>query len=117
MTDLLPVWQITQGLPFALEMRVLDGPDELETPLENWLDYTATFKIADDVKAESILSGTASIIADGYLTISLSEAQTATLVFDDDRTVIGQAQVTITDDEGETAFVLQAPVRLTRSMK
>lgn len=113
----LPTITIEQGLTFFQEYRLLDGPEEDELALPNWLQYTATFSIAKTLADAPIYAGAVTILADGYMTIEISPTDTAAMEFDRAGHVVGIAEIDLADELGEPAFKLQAPVRLIRSMK
>ena len=116
--DILPVWQITQGISFYFEALTVDDYPVPDSPIADWADHTAAVKIYETLDADPFWTGTAVCTADGYLTLTIAQATTAT--FTTGRRIGGslaaEAQITITDPTGQVVMIWQAPVQIFRSL-
>ena len=110
---ILPPWQITQGVGFFQEYRLLDDPVD-EVPLVDFDQYTAEYFIAQTIGSAVILSGACTTNADGYLTVSIDQSATATLSTSSrvGGQIAAEAQITITDPTGNVYAVWQMAVRI-----
>ena len=116
--DILPPWSIVQGIGFLWSALVVDDYPAANTPYTDWALHTADVRIAADLASTPFWTGTAVCSADGYVTLQISQADTAT--FTTSRRVGGQiaaeAEITITDPDGAVVMVWQIPVRIARSL-
>lgn len=114
---ILPPWEITQGVGFYQEYRYLDDEAE-ELPLNNFAQYTATYRIAPNLAGPSVLTGQCVTNSGGYVIVSIDQSQTTTLSTSlrVGGQIAAEAQITITDQTGAVAMVWQMSVRISRSL-
>ena len=116
--EILPPWSIVQGVGFMCSYRVVDDYPAAETPYDDWALHTAGILISADLDSTPFWTGTAACSVDGYVTVQIDQAETASFVTS--RRVGGQiaaeAQITITDPDGSVVMVWQIPVRIARSL-
>lgn len=118
MLDILPPWSMVQGVGFYWSALVIDDYPAAETPYDDWADHTAAVRIAPDLASSPFWTGEATCSADGYVTLMIDQSETAS--FSTTRRVGGQivaeAEITITDPNGDVVMVWQIPVRISRSL-
>ena len=114
---ILPPWNITQGVGFQWSALMVDDYPAAETPFDDWELYVADVQIASDLSSTPFWRGSAVCTADGYVTLSIDQSDTAT--FTSARQaggqIVAEAQIKFTDPNGDVVAVWQSPVRILRS--